>query len=287
MNIVGDGPVSRRLVVNMMLAATAAGVGGVPLRRALAAQPDGAAVEAAVIEELVTANRILAELEVVDAFGHISRRHPNRPGHFLMSRARAPGLIEPADIMTFDAQGVPVDAGDRKPYLERFIHAAIYAARADVHSVVHDHSEGILPFTVSSEPLRATSHGGGAFGAAVPVWDIRTRFGDRTNMLVSNLDIGRDLAKTLGGGAAVLMRGHGAVLAAPSIRVATMLAHALERQARVQAAAKQLGGVTYLSPGEIERTAAILDPATPGDAIGRTWEYWCKKVGRPFVAAGF
>jgi ribulose-5-phosphate 4-epimerase/fuculose-1-phosphate aldolase len=285
-NSVTDRALSRRLLINGLTAAAAMAI-ALPGRPAIAADPTPGEVEAAVIEELVTANRILSELELVDAFGHISRRHPLRPDHFLMSRARAPGLIEASDIMEFDAAGAPVDAQGRRPYFERFIHAAIYAARPDVNSVVHDHSEGVLPFTVASEPLRALSNAGGPLGLAVPVWDIRTRFGDRTNLLVSRLEIGHDLAKTLGKGSAVLMRGHGVVLAAPSIRQAVVLANAIERAARIQYQARQLGTVTYLSPGEVEQLSGSPDPSVSADATGRTWEFWCKKTGRPFHPKGY
>ncbi len=54
-----------------------------------------------VLEELVTANRILAREEVVDSFGHVSVRHPDRPDRYLLSRARAPERIEVEDIMEF------------------------------------------------------------------------------------------------------------------------------------------------------------------------------------------
>ena len=84
------------------------------------------------LEELVTANRILAREEVVDSFGHVSARHPDRPDRFLLSRARAPDCIERDDIMEFTLDGEPVDAGGRKPYLERFIHGAVYEAKPDV-----------------------------------------------------------------------------------------------------------------------------------------------------------
>src|ERR1700749_1041693 len=73
------------------------------------------------LEELVTANRILAREGVVDSFGHVSARHPERPDRFLLSRARAPERIERDDIMEFTLEGDPVDARGRKPYLECFI----------------------------------------------------------------------------------------------------------------------------------------------------------------------
>src|SRR5437763_13430892 len=95
-------------------------------------------------DELVTANRILAREGVVDSFGHVSARHPDNPGHFLLSRARAPDCIETDDIMEFTLEGAEIDARGRAPYLERFIHGAIYEARSDVHSVVHNHSPSVI-----------------------------------------------------------------------------------------------------------------------------------------------
>ena len=50
-------------------------------------------------EDLVTANRILADNNVLDSFGHVSIRHPDYPNHFLMSRARAPMCVEIGDTL--------------------------------------------------------------------------------------------------------------------------------------------------------------------------------------------
>ena len=125
---------------------------------------------AVAIDDLIAANRILSNEGVIDAFGHVSCRHPERPTHFLMSRALAPALVNAHDLIEFDAEGAPLDAGERRPYVERFIHAGIYEARPDIGSVVHDHSVEIIPFGISSVPLRPVSHVGGLIGEAVPVW---------------------------------------------------------------------------------------------------------------------
>ena len=85
-----------------------------------------------VIQELVTANRILARENVVDSFGHISVRHPGNPQRYLLSRARAPDCIEPDDIVEFTLEGAAVDARERAPYLERFIHGLLRLAQAVV-----------------------------------------------------------------------------------------------------------------------------------------------------------
>ena len=236
--------------------------------------------------DLLAANRILAREGVLDAMGHVSCRHPVRRDHFVLSRAKAPALVVAADLMEFDADGDPVDAAGRHPYLERYIHAAIYAARPDIRSVVHDHSLEVLPFSVSSTALRPVSHTAGLLGEAVPVWDIRDRFGADTNMLVGKIAIGRDLAERLGNGYALLMRGHGAVAAGVSIRLATFIAVTLNTQARLLREALALGDVKYLSKDEIAATASLFDPSNPGDAIGRTWENWCARAGVPFTAKG-
>src|SRR6478672_13959701 len=149
------------------------------------------------LRDLVVANRILSREDVVDAYGHISVRHPDNPKHFFMSRSRAPELVEHHDLIEFDQEGEPI-SDNRQPYLERFIHAAIFEARPDVTAVVHAHAEDVLPFGIAdATPLSPVIHSGSFIGSEVPVWDIANNFGD-TNLLVTNIEQGRDLAKCLG-----------------------------------------------------------------------------------------
>src|SRR5947208_12641999 len=159
------------------------------------------------IQDLVIANRILAKEEVVDAYGHVSVRHPDDPKHFLIARSLAPDLVGPEDIVELDLEGHPVKDDGRSHYLERFIHAAIFAARPDVTAVVHAHAEDTLPFGIADgTKLRPVIHSGSFIGMEVPVWDIADNFGD-TNVLVTNIEQGRDLAKALGSNSVALMRG--------------------------------------------------------------------------------
>lgn len=284
MTVTGRDGIVRRTLVGA--AAACALMPALFAGRADAQAPDTRDPLAIVLDDLVAAGRILSNEGTIDAFGHVSARHPTLSDHFLMARARAPALVEAADIMEFDREGAPVDPQGRKPYLERFIHAAVYQARADVRSVVHDHSREVVPFSVSATRLRPMGHTGGVIGAEVPVWDIRERFGDATNMLVSTLAIGHDVAKRLGQGSTLLMRGHGAVVAAKTIRLATFTAINLDIQARLQRDATALGAATPLSPGEVAATAALFDPSAPSDSVGRAWEYWCVRAGVPFHARG-
>jgi ribulose-5-phosphate 4-epimerase/fuculose-1-phosphate aldolase len=228
------------------------------------------------IRDLVIANRILAHEGIVDAYGHVSVRHPTDASRFLLSRSRSPELVGPDDIMEFGLDGEAIEAKGRPPYLERFLHSAIYETRPDVRAVVHSHAESVLPYTISSVPLRPVFHAAGVIGATLPVWDIRDKFGD-TNLLVSNTDQGRDLARRLGDANVALMRGHGFSAAARSIIEVLRISVYLPANARIHTDAVRLGGsVKALTDGEIACQSA-LDPQSP--AIQRAWEYWARRAG--------
>src|SRR5438309_2958731 len=232
----------------------------------------------ALIQDLVIANRILAREEVVDAYGHVSIRHPDNSKHFFIARSLAPDLVERQDIVELGLDGQPVRDETRALYLERFIHAAIYEARPDVQAVVHAHAEDILPFGIAqATPLRPVIHSGSFIGAKVPVWDLADKFGG-TNLLVTNMEQGRDLAKCLAGNNVALMRGHGFASAAPSLIEVVRLSVYLPRNARALLRAKQLGGeITYLRQGEIDARNRGYSPYSP--ETWRAWEYWATKAG--------
>jgi ribulose-5-phosphate 4-epimerase/fuculose-1-phosphate aldolase len=224
---------------------------------------------------LVAANRILANEGVVDAFGHVSVRDARNARRFWLSRSRSPALVELDDLMEFDFEGAAIDARGRTPYGERMIHAAIYAARDDVHSVVHHHAYGVLPFTITDEPLRPVVHTASVIGAEIPVWDIRSRFGD-TDMLVRSIEQGRDLAATLADNTCALLRGHGAVVVGASIERAVLTAIYLQVNANVLLQSLPLGTPEGLSAVEIERSAETqFSPL----ALDRSWEYFCQRAG--------
>jgi ribulose-5-phosphate 4-epimerase/fuculose-1-phosphate aldolase len=238
---------------------------------------------ASLIADLVTANHILADQGVVDAFGHVSVRHPERPDRYLLSRALSPDLVEAADIEEYALDGTPLSPAPRKPYLERFIHGAIYEARPDVQAVVHSHARSVVPFSVTRRPLRPVMHSCATIGAEVPVWDARRRFGD-TSLLVCDMPMGRDLAAGLGQGTAVLMRGHGATVAGASLKEAVYTAVYLEVNARLQMEAAALGDIEFLSPGEIARIRERLSAGKAAEGYARAWDFWARSVERKRAA---
>ena len=229
-----------------------------------------------ILGDLVIANRILSHENVVDGYGHVSIRHPEKPERFFLARSRSPELVERDDLLEFGPDGEPVSDKAPPVYKERYIHAAIYGARPDVHGVVHNHSEEVIPFGITGVPLRPVFHSAARIGGTIPVWDIADRFGD-TDMLVSNMEQGRDLAATLADNRVVLMRGHGATVAMPSLHMAVMTAIYAQINARLQTTALMMGNVKYLSPGELAMTTDLTVKGNLG--ANRTWEYYCRRAG--------
>jgi ribulose-5-phosphate 4-epimerase/fuculose-1-phosphate aldolase len=230
-----------------------------------------------VFRDLVIANRILAKEDVVDAYGHVSIRHPDNPNHFLIARSLAPDLVTADDIVELDLDGQPMRNETRTLYLERFIHAAIFDARPEVMAVVHAHAEDTLPFGIAdATKLRPVIHSGSFIGSEVPVWDISDNFGD-TNLLVTNLEQARDLAKCLSGNNVALMRGHGFAAAGRSLIEVVRMSVYLPRNARALQRAKQLRGrIKYLSQGEIDARNRGYSPYST--ETWRAWEYWANKA---------
>ena len=223
------------------------------------------------IDDLVLANRILYDLGVLDGFGHVSVRHDRDPERFLLARNMAPGLVTAEDIMVFALDGTPL--GDpRVPYLERFIHGSIYRARPDAGAVVHSHSPAVIPFgVVSGVQLRPVFHMASFLRGPAPVFEIRDAAGPDNDMLVRDESMGDALARSLGGGTVVLMRGHGSTTVGRTVREAVFRAVYTEVNARAQADAMRLGPVTFLS----EREAARSAESNAGQ-IERAWELWSR-----------
>ncbi len=230
------------------------------------------------LRELVEANRIIGREAVVDAFGHISVRHPERPDRFFMARARAPELVELDDLMEFDVEGHPIEEPQLAMNAERMIHAAVYEARPDARAVCHNHARALIPFGHNGVPIRPLFHMGCVVGTEVPVWDIAQDFGP-SDLMVDTMDRGRSLARTLGSRRAALMRGHGAVVAANSIREAVMVSVYLHQNAEMQLQLLASGAPgPYLSDAEIEKAAERQ--LHPGP-IAKAWEYWRARAYLP------
>ena len=226
------------------------------------------------LNNIVVANHILAHEEVVDAYGHISFRHPDDPEKYLLSRARAPELIEAGDIVTYRLDGEAIDAGDRRPYSERMIHGAIYEQRPDVNVVIHNHSYEVIPFASTGTPLRPVTHTCAPIGKNIPIWDMRDKFGE-TNHLVVTMEQGRDLAAALGEGMIALMKRHGCVVTGATVEETVMKAIYLQVNARLQLQTMMIGEPDFLTDMEIEECTTMQQAPI---SLDRAWEVWCRRA---------
>lgn len=223
---------------------------------------------------LASANAILFHQGVVDAFGHVSMRHPSDRNRFLLSASMPPARVRPDDIMEHGMDGEPCAGYDQKSYLERYIHSEIYKARPDVGAIVHSHSPSVIPFGIVRSELRPVYHMAAFLGECVPRFDIRCACGDGTDLLVSDRSKGAALANALGQDATViLMRGHGSTAVGADVREAVFHAVYTEINARLQSSAALMGEIEFLSPAEARCAAAACR-----SQIGRAWDLWLSEA---------
>jgi HCOMODA/2-hydroxy-3-carboxy-muconic semialdehyde decarboxylase len=232
------------------------------------------ATDAQTVADLVAANRILYAQSVLDGYGHVSARHDFNPDRFWLARGMAPGLVTAGDVMEFDLSGEPLDARGRSTYAERFIHSEIYRHRPDVKAIVHSHSPAVIPFGVTSVPLKPIFHMSGFLGAGVPIFEIRETAGD-TDMLVRNPALGAALARRLNDKPAALMRGHGSVAVGISLPQVVFRAIYLEVNARLQSEAMKLGSINFLTSEEARLAAAGNDIH-----VLRPWMLWKHEIAK-------
>ena len=206
--------------------------------------------------DVATAYRIVANEGILDAFGHISVRHPGNPNRYFLSRSRAPSLVQPDDILEYDLDSNPIIPPKERPYSERVIHGEIFKARPDVNAVCHHHAPSIMPFAISGVPLVPVFHLGASMGPTAPIWDSRDEFGD-TNLLVVKPEEGASLARALGDASIVVMRRHGATVVGGSLRELVFRTIYSAKNAEHQMAAHVLGNVSPLTAGEAQMAFEI------------------------------
>jgi ribulose-5-phosphate 4-epimerase/fuculose-1-phosphate aldolase len=231
---------------------------------------------AALREDLSRASRILAHEGVLDAFGHVSARHPTDPGRYLLTRSRSPALVRPEDFLEYTLDSEPVKAPKAMQFAERVIHGCIYQARPDVMAVCHHHAAAVMPFCIAGVPIMPVFHVASIMGETVPFWDQRDDFGD-TNLLVVKPEEGRSLARALGANSVVLMRRHGATVAGRNLRELVFRSIAMCQNAEYQMRALALGAFGPLTAGETELSAAAnLGPGP----LTRVWEYYNARIDK-------
>ncbi len=215
--------------------------------------------------EVALANRIIERFGLSNAFGHVSARIPGTDT-FLFPTRRSPGFADEKTLLVLDTDGKLL-SGEGTPNSELWIHARVYAARADIGGVVHAHPPACVCLTQIGQPHRIVHNQGGVFADGVAEFD---RIG-----LIRTRELGDLLAQRLGRGIAIMMRGHGITTAAADLRTATIAACFLEESAALQLRMLAATGgepkrIRAYTPEEAER---VRDQIAPG-IVERAWEYY-------------
>ncbi len=223
------------------------------------------------IEELVTANKILANEKVLEAYGNISVRDERNSGRFFLARQMSGTLVTASDVTEYDLEGNPVSGDPFGAHAERFLHSEIYKARPDVSAIVQWRAADIIPFTASSVTLRPVTQTAAFLGDGVPVIE-GAKSEPGAGFTIRTRAAGQALAQSLGDKSAALLRGHGAIVVASSLHAAVARAYYTNMNARLQVQAIQLGGeVNYVQPAEPK---AIV----PVDEFEPAWEFWKQRL---------
>lgn len=222
------------------------------------------------IRDVTLASNILAAHRILDAFGHVSARHPEHPDRFLISRSLAPALITEDDIIEVGLDGKAFDNEDVRLFVETSIHSEIYRRRSDVQSVVHSHAPEVIPFSVVADVrVKPICHMCGFLQDISAPYDIAAHAGNATDLLIRNSDLGASLAQHLGSNSIVLMRGHGFTAVGENVPEATFRAIYTAKNCQLQTTALQLGSPTFLSDAE-----AIACDEMTRSVIERAWQLW-------------
>ena len=230
--------------------------------------------ETKLVEQLVTANRILANEGIVDVFGHISVRSERNPEEFLLSVSRSPAAVCVPDIQRYRLDCTPLVEIKEKHYVERVIHGGIYQARPDVKAVCHSHSDGVLPYAVSGEMIRPVIHMGTLFWEGIGWFD---RYDADGNLLVSTPSEGKALAESLGNRRAALLKNHGSVVAGESIVAAVMAAIYLDKNAEIQTQSAIVGKPVFIEPEMGKIASRVFHSPLVQE---RAWGYWVARLPR-------
>jgi len=215
--------------------------------------------------DVALANRIIERFGLSGAFGHVSARIPGTDTFYFPTR-RSPGLADENRLLVLDAEG-RILSGEGTPNSELWIHARIYAARPEVGGVAHAHPPACVCLTQIGQPHRVVHNQGGAFHEGVPEFE---RIG-----LIRTRELGDLLARRLGAGIAVMMRGHGITTAHADVRAATVAACFLEESAGLQlrmlsAAGGDAEKIRAYTPEEARSLSDQIGPKI----VARAWEYF-------------
>jgi HCOMODA/2-hydroxy-3-carboxy-muconic semialdehyde decarboxylase len=212
-------------------------------------------------KDVISACRILSHQNLVQGFGHVSARI-RESELFLITPRVSLALVVESELLTMNLAGEVVDGRHSAPF-ETWLHAAIMKAHPNVNAITRIHARMANMFSVTDRKLEPVHNHGSFFARGVPVF--------HTPDLISTPQLGQEVARTIGDGPAVLLRGNGQVTVGRSLPEAVMMAIYLEEAAEILFGALQIGTPIPLTSDE---SATRRLEALPPVDLERAWNFF-------------
>jgi L-ribulose-5-phosphate 4-epimerase len=177
-------------------------------------------------------------------------------------------LVKEKDILVLNLKGEVIEGKARPPF-ETPLHTAIFNDMANVNAITRTHARKANFFSVTDRRIEPVHNHGGFFSGGVPVFPKRD--------LISTKKLGEQVAETLAGKPAVLLRGNGQVTVGRTIYEAVIMAIYLEEAADMLYGSLQVGTPIFLSAEESE---IRKEEALPPVDLERAWNFYKNKVKR-------
>ncbi len=220
--------------------------------------------------EVAMCVRMLEYLGLIDFSGHVSCRIPGTDSMFINSWGASRHRLGPSDIVKSDMNGKPLEAGVILPS-EKFIHTSVYKFRPDINAVAHLHPPVTTALSAAGKEYVPVMHHGAIFHAGVSVHDDCGH--------VNTVEKGDAIAASLGPRRAVIMRGHGAVVAAESVMGVFFGSVYLEDNAKKLADVYKMGAKpVVLREDELRESKKIWRQ----DQFDKIWNYYVETSGVKF-----
>jgi len=222
-------------------------------------------------KKLIVANKILESEKLATPFGHVSIRIPGTET-FLITRGVSPGMAALDDILVCDMEGKILRGKYDDTYSEVVIHTEVYKKRKDFQSVIHSHSTYVIALSMAGMTVLPANLQALNLGPEPIALYPKMGFVDKPEM-------GEEIADLLGPNRAVILKGHGAVIAGVSVEEAIYGARILETSAMSQWMARCLGPLA-LPTEEEKKELKVYHKSVerPGHGSAREWAYYETKL---------
>ena len=220
-------------------------------------------------EQLATCTRIFAMQGMIGVFGHVSVYQPETKRVFITpGMGSDKGSLRAEDMLITDLDGKPLE-GREGPPVEWPIHTALHGARADALAVAHLHTLYATLFAIAKREFRPVTLQGAVFNDGVPLYP--------EAQLITNPECGHSLLKVIGEKRAVLLRGHGIVVAGQNLQEVLFASLVLEDDAKKTMQAATLGEVGTIS---LEECRTFGTEIALERRAQRAWNYFCSLEAR-------